>query len=174
TEPVSYSFRNDPTATFQYVPIVQVLRNVLQVQDVADEIIGATQGISPNPDILTGFRDGSLYREKLSTFVSNSSLDTIFLLLYTDEVEICNPLGAKRGTHKLCLVYFTILNLHPRYRSQLRLIHLVLTAKDADLHRFGTSEVLEPLLCDLGHLKEEGVVVEREGQNVCVKAVVVA
>ncbi|CAN7945896.1 unnamed protein product, partial [Ixodes hexagonus] len=174
TEPVSCSFRNDPTASFQYIPIMEVLSNVLHVPDVAKEVIQARPSISRQPDMLTGFRDGSLYREKLSSLISNSSTDTIFLLLYTDEVGLCNPLGAKRGAHKICLVYFSILNLHPRYRSQLRLIHLVLIAKYEDLHRFGNSEVLQPLLRDLKLLKEDGIAVKVQGKTVRVKALVLA
>ncbi|EEC05529.1 hypothetical protein IscW_ISCW024262, partial [Ixodes scapularis] len=173
TKPIPCSFKNNSTATFHYVPIIQVLTNVLQVEDVGEEIIREAPNMPPQPEILTGFRDGSLYREKLSGLISNSSLDTIFLLLYTDEVEICNPLGAKRGTHKLCLVYFSILNLHPRHRSQLRQIHLVLIAKYADLQRLGASEILLPLLCDLTLLKE-GLTLEIQGESVCLQVLVVA
>lgn len=81
--------------------------------------------------------------------LATSEPSTIFLSMYADEVEICNPLGAKRGVHKLFLVYFTILNIPAVYRSQLKAIHLVLVARYKDVNRHGHDKVFSPLISDL-------------------------
>lgn len=39
------------------------------------------------------------------------------LLLYYDEVEVCNPLGTARGKHKIGAFYYSILNLPSRLRA---------------------------------------------------------
>lgn len=36
---------------------------------------------------------------------------------YYDELEICYPLGSNVKKHKLGLVFFSIANFHPKYRS---------------------------------------------------------
>lgn len=45
--------------------------------------------------------------------------------VYMDEVETGNPLGSKKGKHKVCVFYWTLMNLPPIYRSTLRSIQLL-------------------------------------------------
>ena len=37
-----------------------------------------------------------------------------------DELEICNPLGSRVKRHKLGVVFYTLGNIHPKYRSMLK------------------------------------------------------
>ncbi|CAN7999370.1 unnamed protein product [Ixodes hexagonus] len=99
--------------------------------------------------------------------IPNGAQYTIFILLYSDEVEICNPLGPKRGVHKLLAVYFTLLNLHPRHRSQLRFIYLVLLVKYDDVQKYGLSNILSPMISDLNELQAYGLTFmsKEEAQN---------
>ena len=52
--------------------------------------------------------------------------NTLQLILYTDEIELCNPLGSHASKNKLLMVYYTLGNIHPKYRSKLAAIYLLL------------------------------------------------
>ncbi|CAN7999500.1 unnamed protein product, partial [Ixodes hexagonus] len=108
------------------------------------------------PDLFKGIQNRHL-REHIKDHIPDGTQYTIFIVLYSDEVEICNPLGAKRGVHKLLAVYFTLLNLHAKHRSQLRFIHLVLLAKYDDVQTYGLEKVLSPLIEDINELGMCGV-----------------
>ncbi|XP_064462995.1 uncharacterized protein LOC135373883 [Ornithodoros turicata] len=97
---------------------------------------------------------------------------TIYILLYTDELEIVNPLGSKRGVHKLYVVYFSVLNIHPQFRSKIKHLHLVIIAKYADVQRYGQHDVLKPLLTDLLTLQHEGLSITRNGAVLTVNVIV--
>lgn len=49
-------------------------------------------------DLITDYCDGKLYKS-LEFFSLNDG--ALQLILYFDEVEICNPLGGQNGIHKL-------------------------------------------------------------------------
>ncbi|KAL1442096.1 hypothetical protein MTO96_007992 [Rhipicephalus appendiculatus] len=84
-------------------------------------------------------------------------------VLGQDEIEVVNPLGAKRGTHKLLAVYCSLLNLHARYRSKLRSIYLVMLVRYVHVKTYGLTTVLQPLLTDLNHLFDKGLTIDLEG-----------
>ena len=50
------------------------------------------------------------------------------IIAFYDEVELCNPLGTHVKKNKLGVVLFTLGNIHPKYRSTLRIIQLVSAA----------------------------------------------
>ncbi|CAN7945760.1 unnamed protein product, partial [Ixodes hexagonus] len=97
---------------------------------------------------------------------------TIFLLLYTDELELNNPLGPAAGKNKILLVYFSILNIHPRHRSKLSSMHLLLIAPYSIVVEFGLEALLEPLIKDLNFLMTHGLKMPGQIFRVSVVAVV--
>ncbi|CAN7978790.1 unnamed protein product, partial [Ixodes persulcatus] len=138
-------------SAFYYVPIQSVLTN-LMTTDAAEHILGS-MGTSGG-GMLKDLTDGTFTR----VLVRDGSQDTIFIFLYTDELEIVNPLGSATGVHKLLVVYFSVVNLHPKYRSQLSSMHqhLLAVVKYSDVKTFGLQQILDPLLCDLSFLSETG------------------
>lgn len=136
TAPQQQTFTPQAQEKFQYVPLEPMLKSMLEVPQVFSLVFPTSATLThsqPDPMLLKDFMDGSVYQEDLKAVLRSSDMLTVFLLLYADEVDICNPLGAKRGTHKLCLVYCSVLNIHPRYRSQLKSIYLLLIAKYKDI-----------------------------------------
>lgn len=99
--------------------------------------------------------DGLLYREHLRACLPEVCAHTILILLYTDEIEVVNPLGAKRGVHKLLAVYCSLLNIHPKYRLQLHSIYLAMLIKYVHVQSYGLGTVLQPLVDDLKQLLME-------------------
>ena len=80
------------------------------------------------------------------------------------ELELCNPLGTHVKKHKLAIMLFTLGNIDPRYRSSLKLIHLLIAATVPIVERHGIDEVLQPFVRDLKILAEEGVNVSTNGE----------
>lgn len=83
-------------AHFQYVPVPAVLINVLNRPDVADDII------SPSPPqdqtCLNEYKDGRLYKHFFNEVIREGELFSIFLVFYTDELKIVNPLDLDEGS----------------------------------------------------------------------------
>lgn len=92
--------------TFQYVPLLKSLQQILNCKVVLDKVLQNHRGlqdIEPVPSFELRSPQDSLY------FKENSFLNTeelrILLRLYVDDFETCNPLGTSRKKHKLCGVY---------------------------------------------------------------------
>ncbi|KAH9382026.1 hypothetical protein HPB48_011256 [Haemaphysalis longicornis] len=159
--------------TFQYVPIISVLRNLMSSKSFCNSLDPSMEAAEESP-LLRSFCDGLIYEEKVSALLENGSQYTLFLVLYSDEVDVVNPLGSKRGVHKLLVVYFSVLNLHVRYRSQLCTIHVAVVARYKLVQEHGIGALLKPLISDVSTLATDGFVVESSGVNVKVSALVVA
>ncbi|EDO29559.1 predicted protein [Nematostella vectensis] len=87
-----------------------------------------------------------LYENKL---IHNQALQ---IVLYHDEIQLCNAVGNRVRTHKLYMFYFIILNLPLQYRTKLQDIHLVAIARSVDVKEYGFDVVLKPLLLELEQL----------------------
>ena len=64
------------------------------------------------------------------------------LILYYDEVEICNPLGYAAGKHKLGLFYFALVDLPPNLRMALHNIQLATVCLDKDFSYYGPTQII--------------------------------
>uniref|UniRef100_A0A1X7UE82 Uncharacterized protein n=1 Tax=Amphimedon queenslandica TaxID=400682 RepID=A0A1X7UE82_AMPQE len=68
---------------------------------------------------------------------------------YYDELEICNPLGSSAKKHKLGIVFFTIANLLPKFRSTYKAIFLLAVGKVKIIEQHGIDVMLWPFVDDL-------------------------
>lgn len=76
------------------------------------------------------------------------------IILYYDDLEICNPLGASVKKHKIGAFYFTLGNLKPRNRSLLHAIQLVALAKTSVIETYGINVILELFMASIRKLKK--------------------
>jgi hypothetical protein len=128
--------------TFQYIPIKQLLKNILESRGFMRAILE----YHPSTDgIMQDFHDGEFSQRHL--FFSDSR--NIGLLLYVDDCEIVNPLGSKAGIHRVGVIYCTILNIPPKFRLSVCNCFLVAlyNTDDAKTHRFDC--ILKPLVEDI-------------------------
>ncbi|XP_064468469.1 uncharacterized protein LOC135379149 [Ornithodoros turicata] len=137
---------------FHYVPICDVLRHVLEDPETYSSFCCSDR----EEGYLSSVFDGTAFRDH-SYFQGDDG--KICIQLYADEFEVCDPLGSKRGKHKLLGVYFSILNIAQRSRSTLSQIHLVLLVKDKHASAYGLRKVFAPLLEDVAKLEREGIAV---------------
>jgi hypothetical protein len=71
----------------------------------------------------------------------------IYMSLYGDEIEVCNPIGKHRGKHKLFTFYIQLLNIPALLRSKPNSIFPLAVAKSKDINA-NPSENLRIILKD--------------------------
>ncbi|XP_075732848.1 uncharacterized protein LOC142775368 [Rhipicephalus microplus] len=150
------------SARYHYVPLPKVLYVLCNIPDIGAHL-KTTQSDNQIPSVYRDYTNGMLYREHLRSVIPQGCDYPVIILFYTDEFEVVNPQGAKRGTHKLLVVYCCLLNLHARYRSKLQSIYLVMLVHYAYAKTYGLTPVLQALLTDLKHLFDEGLTIDLEG-----------
>lgn len=147
--------RNGKADTFQYVPVCKVLKVLLEIPSLWSDFHNqpAEEGY-----LWTVF-DGAAFRDHA---YFKGDRKKICVQLYSDEFEVCNPLGSKRGKHKLTAVYFSVLNFPQKLRSRLSGIHLTLLVKDKFVGSYGLQRIFAPLLRDISELEKTGIAVNGE------------
>ena len=173
-EPREYTVGLQSAGTYHYVPILLVLSKLLSHTDVHQHIKEQLHAsICRSTNILESFYDGQIYKSS-GYFTENPA--ALQVQLYIDELELCNPIGAKRGRHKVTAIYYVIGNIHPRFRTQQRFIHLALLVRHKLIKESGDnySQFLQPLIHDLKILQTEGVSVSVCGCSVNMKGKVIS
>lgn len=163
-EPVEYVLDQTNRKSFQYIPLLESLQQLLNCEAVLNKTVNLKekykQGDSDKP-VFKSFWDGVLLNR-------NAILSTgcaISLILYVDDFEICNPLGTSRKKHKICAIYWILGNLLPGCHSSLSSIHLAALIKSNDVKVYGFDKVLEPFVIDLITLEQHGIFIEKLGKT---------
>ena len=142
---------------------METLARLLQDKTVQEEINNFPRRKHPSDsDILEDVCDGSRFKEHPLFSVNPRALQ---IIAYYDELEVCNPLGAHIKKHKLGVVFFTLGNLHPKYRSSYRAINLVAIANSTIVQKHGLNKILRPFIEDINHLSTVGMKVSFQGHE---------
>lgn len=115
--------------------------------------------------------DSTLLRQQYSFFSSEYFMrfirplckNAVYLGLYMDDFEICNPIGKYKKKQKLVGVYFTILNLDPRVMSTSNNFFLVMAFKRSYVTTYGLKSILAAVMNELNELYEKDIFVETLG-----------
>ena len=113
--------------------------------------------------------DGLVYKD--DSYVQENP-HALMLILYHDEVEVCNPLGSKSAKHKLDMYYYSIANLSPKFRSKHCSVRLLAIVNAKLVKKYGIHSIMNPIIKDLLKLYN-GVTVEYEDENLRIKGKVV-
>ncbi|KAL4006537.1 all-trans-retinol 3,4-desaturase [Sarotherodon galilaeus] len=161
-EPIEYILDAQRNRTYQYIPLLRSLQQLLSQKDVLELLVAQKgQNTQLTSQEYRTVRDGEYYKQ--NSFFCGEEL-RIAVNLYIDDFEICNPLGTSRKKHKLCGVYWVLGNLPPGSHSALTSIYLAVLCKSDDTKAFGFVKVLEPLIQDLTILEKHGVFVSQLGK----------
>ena len=150
--------------TFQYVPILNVIELLLSDNSIFRETVRDRVSVD---GVMCDFCDGSLYNSN-PLFVEDKS--ALQLCLYFDECEVANPLGSRRGIHKIGFIYMSLRNMQPMFNSRLNNIHIVAAFNSLDRSKYGFDKILAPLVRDIKQLEHgvdltlrDGTVVHKRG-----------
>ncbi|XP_077531644.1 uncharacterized protein LOC144144139 [Haemaphysalis longicornis] len=143
---------NGKSDLMTYVPLCRMLKFILENSACSAEF---NSSIKKKDGYLCSVFDGTAFAGH-AYFQGDTS--RVCLQLYSDEFDVCNPLGSKRGKHKMTAVYFSVLNFSAQFRSTLPGIYLVLLVKDKHVSTYGLPKILEPLLQDIRELENDGII----------------
>lgn len=144
TEPVEYILDSTENKTFQYVPILPLLSELLNKRHIQKTILENKR----SSDVSSGyksFHDGSFLRENSFLCEGENKLP---LILYIDDIPD-NSLGTSRKKHKVTAVYCVFADIPATLRSTLTSIYLTILCKANDVNQYGYAKVLDPLIKDL-------------------------
>ena len=150
-----------PKDSFHYTSIIESVR-VLFSDPTFNEIVEKERSREREQDVLSEFSDGSM-KSLLPYYQENP--DCYSIAIYSDAVEVVNPLGAGRGKHKVVQLFWTILDLPKQYRSRIDTIQLAVVCKEAHIKQYGYKTVYHQLVQDLKTL-EKGILVEKPYRRV--------
>lgn len=161
-EPKEHMLDHNDKRSFQYVPILKSLQQILDCDSVLDKAINLKSNYRAGDQLkYTSYFDSLNCQQ--NALLSETAIS---LILYVDEFEICNPIGTSKTTHKVFGVYFTLGNLPPGSNSSLSSIYLCALINSNDVKHYGYERVLEPLLDDLVTLENDGVFISKLGRTI--------
>jgi len=140
---------------FIYIPIIESLKQLLGNKRLKALILKPHKTRSKG--IYHDVCDGSIFQDD-EYFSQNPH--AIGLILYHDELELCNPLSSKAGNplsskagnHKLDMYYYTLTNIPPKYRSKRSAVRLIAIVNAKYVKKYKINKVMSPLLRDLKEL----------------------
>ena len=135
-----------------YVPIVDSFKTL--IQDASFNKMVAMKK-SKNDAKIRDMKDGSIFHNN-EYFKSNP--EAFAALLYSDAVELKNPLGAARGVYKIVQVFYTLCEIDKSQRSKIDRINLIMVFREKLLKKYSLKTIYKMLIEDLQKL-EVGVVV---------------
>lgn len=153
---------------FYYVPLIQSLQQFLSNPRIFKMIYYPAN--YSRDGFLQDIVDGSLFKTHPLFSVHQSALQ---LILYSDEIEICNPLGAHASVNKLLMFYYTLGNIDPKFRSKLPAIRLLAIAKAKDITESGVDVILQRIETDLKELYR-GTKITFESRETCLFGAVIS
>lgn len=88
--------------------------------------------------------------------------ESLQIRISNDDFEICNPLQPRAGLHKVCAVYFTVLNMPSEFLSKLSNIHLVClcTADDLKTRQTDFNDIWRLIVSDMKSLEIDGLEID--------------
>ena len=133
-----------------YVSIRDTVDALLKHSNLLDYL---TSDCSQSSDLLNNFCDGLVHhqhplfsREKLSLQV----------ILYYDDVQLCNPLGSRTTFNKLGFFYVSFVNLPIEIRSRLKSIFLLCIVKVNYILKYGYDAVLQAFFKEMQTFSNSG------------------
>lgn len=150
---------NGVSHTMQYVSILETLKSLLKHEDILSEVL--TQRLSTDGRV-RDYCDGTLYQN--NALFQNNHI-ALQVILYFDEFTLTNPYRDRGKNYKISAVYLQLGNLHPKYRSSLENIHLVLLCKHLYVKKYGFDAVLRPCIRDLQVLESEGIDIQLDDNH---------
>lgn len=138
----------DEKHTYVIVPILKQLEKLLNRKDIYDEVFSFKQSVI---GVYSRFEDGSSFKNNILFQTHPHALQ---IILYLDEVQICDPIGSYVYNNKLVFVYFTLGNLKPEHRSSFSNIFLISIYYCHLADMYTTNRMLKPIIDDIKKLED--------------------
>lgn len=140
---------------FYYIPIMKTIQQFLKNRKIR-EIVQSRKQESPDGFIIDIWNGTTMRNHRYF-----NDYNTIFLQIYYDDVEVCNPLGGR--SHNMAMFYYRISNLDIIYRSKVEAIRMWAVAETKLVKEMGMDCFLRPLVEDLKVMGTVGWDMEFDG-----------
>ena len=110
---------------FHYIPIIRSFKALVQDESFINMMAVNKQISSENK--IVDLKDGSVFKND-NYFLSNP--EAYSALLYSDAVELKNPLGAARGVYKIVQVFYTLADITKSQCSQIDRLQLIMVFRE--------------------------------------------
>ena len=138
-----------------YVPIVETLKVLLEDSTFTNVVSMHENDIKDgDKEMLKDVKDGKVYKD--SKFFKDNP-DAFAIMLYSDGVELTNPLSSGKGKHKIVQMFWTLCEVPKYHRSAIDKIQLALVFKEKLLKKYSPKVIFGSLLTDLKTLETTGV-----------------
>lgn len=138
----------DEKHSYVIVPILKQLEKLLNRKEIYDQVHSSKTSVS---GVYSRFEDGSSFKNNILFQTHPSALQ---IVLYLDEVQICDPIGSYVYNNKLVFVYFTLGNLKPENRSCFSNIFLTFIYYCYLADMYTTNRMLKPIVDDIKKLED--------------------
>ncbi len=95
--------------TFQYIPVTDLVKAIAGDPGFKQELDFPKQR-----EMLYDFKDGAFWKN--NDFFRNNP-EALAMIFYSDELEVCNPLGAARGRQKVLNLYMSLAEISKPLRK---------------------------------------------------------
>ena len=135
---------------FIYIPIIiESLQQLLTNVKIAKMVFRVNK--EHNADVFYDIYDSMLYKNDGCFSGKNYTLE---LLIYHDDLGVCNPVGSKAGKHKIDMFCYTLGNIDPKFQSKQCAICLLAICNTKFVKKYGIDKVLTPVVEDINKLHE--------------------
>lgn len=155
------SVKNDVTTiaptnvTAQHVPLYKIFQAFFQLPGVIAITKQYLRDTDQHSEAVHDFIHGTLWNS-YSVEQTDTELFVPYML-YFDDFETANPLGSRKGVHKLGAVYACLKCFPSRYNSQLKNLFLTLLFYSQDRVTFGDEVVFRTLVEEVKLLMHTGI-----------------
>ena len=148
-----------------YISIRKTLKVLLQRPDIRAAL---NHEPTSTPGIFNDVCDGAIYRQHPVLSLPQKKVQ---LVAYYDEIELCNPLGSHAKIHKIGCLFYSICNIHAKFRSQLKSMFISTLATAPVISRHGINEVMKLFVDELNEKLEVTIGATSETYEVALLAI---
>ena len=147
--------RGEKKESFMYIPVKESIKALLEDSSF-NKMMEEVRNKPGHEDdtVLEDIKDGLSYK-RTEYFQQNPS--AFCGILYSDGIEVVNPLGAARGRHKLLQLYWTLADIPKMYRGRIDRIQLAITIREKWIKKYGYEKVYGRMIADMRDLERNGV-----------------
>ena len=147
--------KRESKASFYHIPVDETIKCIAQDYTFMSMTDSGYYVNEHSDGLYHDIKDGAVYKNS-SYF--NRYPDALVLMMYSDGVELVNPLGASRGKNKVINIFLTLADIPKSQRSKIDRIFLVAVVREKLAKKFGLHAIFKPIIDGLKRV-EEGVTV---------------
>ena len=138
-----------------YIPIIEAFKVLVEDKSFIHALENAAEEDKlEEKELIKDVKDGLIYKRN-NYFRENP--EAFAILMYSDGVELTNPLASGKGKHKIVQLFWTLGEIPRFQRSTIDRLQLGLVFKEKLLKKFSHAQIFKCLIEDLVLLESEGV-----------------